>query len=906
MDEYERARLLLDSTPLACRLWNKDFEIFELNDEAVRFFGAKNKQEVIDNYFSFSPEYQPDGTESHEKAIAALVKTFEEGKHVLEWMHRTADGMLLPTEITLIRVSYGNDFVVAGYTRDLREQKKMLEEIERRDLQIQEAYERTKILLDKTPFASHLWNRGFEMFGCNDENASLFKVSDKKELMERFTSFLPEYQPGGERSEDLARKLLAKAFEEGKCVYGEFMHKTSDGMELPLEVTLVRIPYNEDFVVAVYLRDLREQKNMVDKLRDTSAKLEEALADALSANQAKSDFLAKMSHEMRTPLNAVIGLSELSLNGGRLDEDDESNLERIYNSGLTLLSTVNDILDLSRIEAGRLELVEVDYDVPSLINDTLVQNMMLIGEKPVTIKPDIGEDIFAHIHGDELRVRQIVNNLLSNAVKYTQEGTVELCIRCTREGGAIQMTIEVRDTGRGVKPEDIGNLFSDYARTDIEANRKIEGTGLGLPITKKLTELMGGSISVQSEYGKGSVFTARIYQVYIDDERIGKGVADSLRTFHYSDRKRDQHANLNRIRLPYARVLVVDDNVTNLDVARGLMKPYGMHLDCVTSGQQAIDAIRLEYEKYNAVFMDYMMPGMDGIEAMEKIREIGTDYALSVPVIALTANAIVGNEEMLLNKGFQAFLSKPIDIFRLDEVLRLWVRDKEKEKLLTENLLDLQELQNRRSNTDRRSGVIDRRSGIDRRLAGTKLAGLDIIKGVERFGGDEETYLGVLRSFAFNTLPLLDSIEHFSDDDLPEYAITVHGIKGASRGVMAYMVGDSAELLEKAAKSGDSVYVRKHNAEFVEAARKLILDINEMLADNDSRISKGKKDKPDDGALSRLLEACRAFDLEAADEVMKEISQFEYDADDGLAAWLYEKNESMSFKEIVEKLSATL
>ena len=769
MDEYERARLLLDSTPLACRLWNKDFEIFELNDEAVRFFGAKSKQEVIDNYFSFSPEYQPDGTASHEKAIAALTKTFDEGKHVLEWMHRTADGTQLPTEITLIRVSYGNDFVVAGYTRDLREQKKMLEELERRDVQV-----------------------------------------------------------------------------------------------------------------------------------------EEALADALSANKAKSDFLAKMSHEMRTPLNAVIGLSELILNGGRLDGEDESNLEKIYNSGLTLLSTVNDILDLSRIEAGRLELVEVDYDVPSLINDTLVQNVMLVGEKPVTIIPDINGEIFARIHGDELRVRQIINNLLSNAVKYTQEGTVEIGIRCAREGDAILMTIEVRDTGRGVKPEDIGNLFSDYARTDIEANRKIEGTGLGLPITKRLAELMGGSISVKSEYGKGSVFTVRIYQKYIDDERIGQGVADSLHTFHYSDRKRDQHANLNRIRLPYARVLVVDDNVTNLDVARGLMKPYGMQLDCVTSGQQAIDAVKLEYAKYDAVFMDYMMPEMDGIEALENIRAIGTDYANNVPIIALTANAIVGNEEMLLGKGFQAFLSKPIDIFRLDEVLRFWVRDKEKEKLIEENLLDLEGLQNRRSKSDRRSGVIDRRSGIDRRLADTKLAGLDIQRGIERFGGDEETYMGVLRSYAFNTLPLLDSIEHFSDDDLPEYAITVHGIKGSSRGVLADMVGDSAELLEKAAKSGDVIFVRKHNAEFIAAARKLIRDIEEMLAENDNRAPKSKKDKPDEGALSRLLAACRDFDLDAADEAMKEINQFEYESDDGLAAWLHDKNESMSFKDIVERLSATL
>jgi CheY-like chemotaxis protein/two-component sensor histidine kinase len=381
-----------------------------------------------------------------------------------------------------------------------------------------------------------------------------------------------------------------------------------------------------------------------------------------------------MSHEMRTPLNVVIGLSELTIEVDGLSKDVRENLEKINSAGTTLLSTVNDILDISKIEAGKFELVPVEYDIPSLINDSITQSIMSIEDKPIQFVLDFDENIPTNLYGDDLRVKQILNNLLTNAFKYTREGTVKLSISCEyensphpkkEENGTIWLVARVSDTGKGIRKEDIDRLFIDYIQVDTLSNRKIEGTGLGLSITKRIVEMMDGAIFVESEYGKGSVFTVRFRQNFISGETIGAEVVKNLKNFQYSNSKRKKNSQMIRIRLPYARVLVVDDVVTNLDVVKGMMKPYGMQIDCVGSGYEAVEAIRIGKVKYNAVFMDHMMPGMNGMEATKIIREeIGTEYAKNLPIIALTANAIVGNREMFLSNGFHDFLSKPIEIAR--------------------------------------------------------------------------------------------------------------------------------------------------------------------------------------------------------------------------------------------------
>jgi len=659
--------------------------------------------------------------------------------------------------------------------------------------------------------------------------------------------------------------------------------------------------------------------------------LEEALLNAQRANNAKSDFLAKMSHEMRTPLNAIIGMSGMSLEAGRLSPEDHKNIEAIYNAGETLLSTVNDILDISKIEAGKLELVPVEYDIPSLVNDTVTQNTMRIGKKPIKLILDISEDMFTNLYGDELRIKQIANNLLSNAIKYTKEGTVTFSMNCSfdsgkaagQQGDIVWLTITISDTGMGIRPEDIDKLFSGYTQLDLEANRKTEGTGLGLSLTKNLCEMMNGTITAKSEYGKGSIFTVRVQQKFVKDTRFGAELLKNLSSFQFSDGKYEKNTGFKRVSIPYARVLVVDDNQTNLDIAKGLMKPYGMVIDCVDSGQKAIDLVRSETVKYNTIFMDHMMPGMDGIEAVRIIREWedekekeyreqGVEFAgqtpkqsgfARIPIVALTANALAGNEEMFMSKGFQAFLSKPINISRLDEIVQNWVRNIEQEKILTDQglLVDGQLLPNLQEEQDRRI-ILDRRGKVDRRIIKKKFAGMDINQGIEKFKGNEKLFFDVLRSYVTNTRPQLKLLENVNEESLRNYAITVHGIKGSSWGIFANMVGDAAAELENAANAGNLEYIAAHNPRFLDAAWKLINDLDEMFKEIEKENPKPKKDKLENTILLKLLSACKMYNMDDVDAAMTEIEMYNYTSDEELASWLRENVDMMNFREIVIKL----
>jgi signal transduction histidine kinase len=294
-----------------------------------------------------------------------------------------------------------------------------------------------------------------------------------------------------------------------------------------------------------------------------------AREEAITGEAAKSDFLANMSHEMRTPLNSIIGLSQLTLDFGYLNGKDKENLGKVYNSGITLLSLINDILDISKIESGKFELIPAEYDTPSLINDTVTLNIMRIGSKPITFYLNVDENMPSRLFGDELRIKQIFNNLLSNAFKYTKKGRVDWDIACEQDGDDLWLVSRVSDSGIGIRPEDMKKLFSEYNQVDTKSNRKIEGTGLGLSICKSIVDLMDGQITVESKYGKGSTFTVRIKQGNLHSVPIGAENAENLRNFHFADRKRDRNSNLARVHIPYARVLVVDDVATNLDVAKG-------------------------------------------------------------------------------------------------------------------------------------------------------------------------------------------------------------------------------------------------------------------------------------------------------------------------------------------------
>lgn len=554
------------------------------------------------------------------------------------------------------------------------------------------------------------------------------------------------------------------------------------------------------------------------QIREQNIRLAELHEIALSASQAKSTFLAKISHEMRTPLNAIIGLSELSLGKDKLPGPVGENIEKIYNSGMTLLGIVNDLLDISKIESGKFEIIPREYDVPSLINDTVGLNIIRIGSKPVTFNLLVEETLPSRLVGDELRVKQVFNNLLSNAFKYTREGTVEWRISAEQEGDALWLTAAVRDSGIGIRPEDREKLFTDYSRLDMEKNRNLEGTGLGLALTKKILEAMDGKITLESEYGKGSTFTVRFRQKSVNAEPIGSAVAENLKNFRYSDHKRIRNMDLLRIHCPYAKVLVVDDMPVNLEVARGMLKPYGMQVDCASGGIEAVDIIQKEEIRYDAVFMDHMMPDMDGIEAVRVIRqEIGTEYAKTVPIIALTANAVVGNEEMFLSHGFQDFLSKPIDIMRLDAVINRWVRNKDKE------------CAHRQESRENVAAAV-KTSSLTEALA--RIDGMNIAQVLVRLRGNEKALLKIIRSYTAYIHSVSDKLGIPGPEQLEQYTVTIHGIKGASYSIGADTVGKQAEDLEWAARQGDLDFIGANTDAFIMAMHKLV-DALTILLDQD-------------------------------------------------------------------------
>ncbi|MDR1946734.1 MAG: PAS domain-containing protein [Desulfovibrio sp.] len=667
------------------------------------------------------------------------------------------------------------------------------------------------------------------------------------------------------------------------------------GVGLPLQTTFRMVMKNGN------VKWIHERSRVIEKKTDGTPLFLEGLYTDITehrrleaaelANRAKSEFMATMSHEIRTPLNVILGISEIQMQK-QLPEDVRADMEKIYSAGSILLGIINDILDISKIESGSFELIPVEYQVADLINDIVQLNIVCIGSKPVAFSLELDAGIPARLYGDELRIKQILNNLLSNAIKYTREGSVTLEIRWERTEEDVRLTFIVSDTGIGIKAEDREKIFLEYRQLDTKANRAIEGTGLGLSITRKLVEMMDGDISVQSEYGRGSVFTARLRQKMTAYTPLGAAMAGKLTALRFLENRRIKGRNLARAYMPYGKVLVVDDVATNLDVAKGLLLPYGLHVDCVTSGAEAVEKIRSGHVRYDVVFMDHMMAGMDGVEATRIIRqECGDGYARTVPVVALTADAVTGKEAMFLANGFNDFMSKPIDIMRLDALLNKWVRDRQSADTLRAA-----------ERTTAEHAVPSRHSPAGRLSDGSQACGLDLEKGMERYG-DEDAYLQILRSYLKHTPGLLEKLRCPARESLPDYAVAVHGLKGSSRSICADAVAERAEALELAAVAGDFAGVNADNGALVQAVEKLLADIGSMFADTSGpRAAKPLRPFPDGGVLAKMLDACREFRSGLMEEAMQELERFDYESGADLVAWLRKQVDSLEYGAVADRL----
>ncbi|MCR5591402.1 MAG: response regulator [Lachnospiraceae bacterium] len=426
-----------------------------------------------------------------------------------------------------------------------------------------------------------------------------------------------------------------------------------------------------------YEKQAKVLKENDDVLRKLNEELAEANARLESASAAKSNFLANMSHEIRTPINAVLGMDEMILRECK-DRQILEYANDIDSAGHQLLSLVNDILDFSKIESGKMELHPVEYELFSVMNDCYNMIFMRAKRKDLDFVIENDEKIPAVLYGDEVRIRQIIMNLLTNAVKYTKDGSVKLSIRYeNRDDSSINLIISVKDTGIGISEENKQYLFDSFKRIDERTNRNIEGTGLGLSITRRFTVMMGGTIDVESKLYEGSTFTVTIPQKVADrtpigrfDERLNRRSENAE-----TEKKKSKEEKKEAFKAPRARILVVDDVKMNLNVVKLLLKNTEIQMDLAASGDECLK-YTLE-KRYDLILMDHMMPIMDGIQALHRIREQADGLNLDTPVVALTANALVGAQEMYLEEGFVSYISKPVKSTDLEAcLLRLLPEDK--------------------------------------------------------------------------------------------------------------------------------------------------------------------------------------------------------------------------------------
>jgi signal transduction histidine kinase/DNA-binding response OmpR family regulator len=631
---------------------------------------------------------------------------------------------------------------------------------------------------------------------------------------------------------------------------------------------------------------------------------------AEAASQAKSAFLANMSHEIRTPLNTIMGLSKAELQR-QLPTRTRDNLNKIYSAGGTLLAIINDILDITKVESGRFTLVPAPYEFANLISDAASLNITRIDTKPIEFILDIDENIPSMLFGDELRVKQILNNLLSNAFKYTEAGHVKLSATSRDEGELCWITFSVIDTGRGIKPSFLNNIFSAYSQTDRLTNRAIEGTGLGLSICKDLVEMMHGSISVDSVYGQGSIFKAIIRQKIIDRTPLGLEVVNSLKKYEFLGRKKTEQPVINRFYLNQARVLVVDDVQTNLDVALALMEPYGFMIDCVNNGRQALALIKNATYKYDCIFMDHMMPDMDGIQVTKKIREeLNNDYAKRVPIIAMTANALVGSEQLFLNSGFQDFLPKPIDLVKLDQILNRWVKDTYEKRTGTSpsrpQEVTTPETDGSSLTEEATEEQLNEQSEEMReRLNGYFIDGLDLVTGLAHYDGQPMTFLPILRSFVRHAPLIIDSLKDPNQTNLSVFAANAHSLKGACAGIFAIKVAALAQNLETAAKASNLEMVLADNDAFIAAAEILIRELTIMLRDFPLAPHEDNREvrpRPDPVTLTKLMNACQTFKNSEIQKSLKALESYSYQIDSELITWLREQADNIEYDAIYERL----
>ncbi|MCR5055239.1 MAG: response regulator [Lachnospiraceae bacterium] len=585
-----------------------------------------------------------------------------------------------------------------------------------------------------------------------------------------------------------------------------------------------------------YLNELEEQKQIAEE-----------------ANKAKSIFLANMSHEIRTPINSVLGMNEMILR-----ETNEKNVREyamdIQAAGQSLLSIINDILDLSKIESGKMEVTPAVYDIVNLVSEISNMTETSANNKGLLYNVYVSPGVPSKLFGDDVMIRQVLTNLLTNAVKYTSRGSVSLMVSVRPYNNEplsmvkySMLHFEVEDTGIGIKSADMRKLFSAYERIESGQNRNVEGSGLGITISMKMLDLMDSRLEVSSEYGKGSVFSFDLRQKIVDDTPVGDYEGKVQR------RVGQKHSYEPTFSAPDAHILVVDDNSTNRKVFSSLLRPTGIKVTEVSNGQDAVDITSKHY--FDIIFMDHMMPGMDGVEAMKRIKRRENGPCSNTPIIVLTANAVAGSKEKYMEDGFDGFLAKPISSDRLEEIIRDVLRkDKLKEAVPYKEPEDETE-------------GFPMITGIDWEVAMMRIH-------------DEKIVRTVLEDFVNTIKPQTRKLERLKagfPDTIEDYRTMVHGVKSGSGTMGMIPLSGMAFVLEKAAKEKDYETIDRLHDPFIKEWRSYEDRLKDYLRPSDGADEEEKEEIPDEilEAILRMLSASMdLMDIDGADDAIEKLSGF--------------------------------
>ena len=626
------------------------------------------------------------------------------------------------------------------------------------------------------------------------------------------------------------------------------------------------------FIVVIFLIIMFVSEKRARETRAFALKTEQAMA----ANEAKTSFLSNMSHEIRTPINAILGMNEMILRESA-DETILTYSENIKGAGNSLLGIINDVLDFSKIEAGKIEIIPVDYDISSVLNDLVNMIHTRADDKGLLLNLKFNPDTPKRLHGDEVRVKQVITNILTNAVKYTEKGSVTFSIDFERpvdDDKNIILKVSVSDTGIGIKEEDLQKLFSKFERIEEKRNRNIEGTGLGMNITQSLLELMDSHLDVESIYGEGSVFSFKLKQQVVDWEPLG----DYEKS--YKEHLQNREVYREKFTASDARILVVDDNPMNLIVFKSLVKQTLVHIDTANDGDEGIRLSQVV--NYDILFLDHMMPGKDGIETLQAIREDPGNLNVKTPAVCLTANAISGAREQYIEAGFDDYLTKPIDTDKLEEMMLAMI-PAEKISIVDDGTSSSRvvESSSGASGQEAKSAVIPEELLT---LTGTYL--IDIRSGLKN-SASPEMYVELLKIYNDSYSETAEILNrYFETKAYKDYTIKIHALKSSSRIIGATEIGEDAQKLEDAGKAGDYGYISENHAPFMGKYTALVELISETLvAEDDS-------DKPPaapEYILAKYEEikaAAEDMDCEKLEEIFSEMSGYRIpDTEKGL----YEK-----------------